>query len=116
MFPSPPNSKTRQDARDFSMWNIQTVKLLRLLISDLSDTATAWNIFQRKEIGYFLDDSELGGPSSSLKNSLNAVDDVFLDLKGLRQKLQGLRNELCEDNPQGVSIFLLWRLKQTASV
>ena len=78
------------------------VKLLRQLISGISDTVGAWDEFQRKEIGYFLYDGDSPTTSSSLKPSVAAVDKAFSELSSLLRKLQDLRNELCEDNPQGV--------------
>jgi len=79
------------------------VKLLRQLISRLSDTVGTWDEFQRKEIEYFLYDGESEASSSSLKPSVGAIEKVFSDLKVLRRKLQDFKKELCEDNPQGVS-------------
>jgi hypothetical protein len=87
------------------------VRLLRRLKSRLSDTVDAWDKFQRKEIGYFLLDDSSATSSSPLESSVSAVDDVFLDLKGFLKKLQQLENELCQDNPQGVSslsVFFLY--------
>jgi hypothetical protein len=94
--------KSRQKVWDFSTWNREMVKLLRQLISGLSDTVGAWDEFQRKEIGYFLYDGDSPTTSSSLKPSVAAVDKAFSELSGLLRKLQDLRNELYEDNPQGV--------------
>jgi len=94
--------KSRQEVRDFCTWNTQMVKLLRQLISGLSDTVGAWAEFQRKETGYFLYDGDSPITSSSLKPSVDAVDKAFSGLNGLLRKLQDLRIELCEDNPQGV--------------
>jgi hypothetical protein len=79
------------------------VGLLRQLISGLSDTVGAWDKFQRKEIGYFLYDGESSTAASTLKSSVNAVDNAFWDLKDLLRKLRDLESELCKDNPQGVS-------------
>jgi hypothetical protein len=79
------------------------VKLLRQLINCLSDTVGAWEKFQRKEIWYFIDDVDSPATSPTLKPSVNAVDDAFLDLKELLEKLRHLEKELCQDNPQGVS-------------
>ena len=79
------------------------VKLLRQLISGLSDTVGAWDEFRQKEIGYFLCvDGEPPTTSSPLKPSVAAVDKAFSELKVLLRKLQDLRKEMCEDNPQGV--------------
>jgi hypothetical protein len=79
------------------------VNLLRHLIRGLSDTAGAWEKFQRKEIGYF-HDSNSSTASPPLEPSVNAVDKAFSELEVLRRKLQDLKKELCEDNPQGVSL------------
>jgi len=81
------------------------VRLIRQLISGLSDTVGAWDEFERKEIGYFLYDGESPSTSSppSLKSSVAAVDKAFSALKVLLRKLRDLEKELCEDNPQGVS-------------
>ena len=82
------------------------VMLLRQLINRLSDTVGAWVKFQRKEIGYFLYDGESSTAASCLKSSLDAVDNAFWDLKDLLRKLRDLERELCQDNPQGVSLSL----------
>jgi hypothetical protein len=79
------------------------VKLLRQLISRLSDTVDAWDQFQQKEIGYFGCHSEPPAASPSLKSSVAAVEKPFGKLKVLRGALQDLKKELCEENPQGVS-------------
>jgi hypothetical protein len=83
------------------------VTLLRRLRSTLSDTVDAWDKFQRKEIGYFLFDDASPTTSSDLESSVSAVDDVFLDLKGIFKKLRELEDELCQDNPQGVSFLTI---------
>jgi hypothetical protein len=89
----------------------ETVTLLRKLISGLGDTVDAWNRFQRRDIGYFIFDDELPTNSSSLKCSVNAVDNVFLDLKDILRKLRQMERGLCQDSPQGVSnIFSYWPL------
>jgi hypothetical protein len=82
------------------------VKLLRQLIRGLSDTVGAWEKFQRKEIGYFLHDGKHSTAPPSLKLSVSAVDKAFSELKELHRKLEELKKELCEDNPQGVSRLL----------
>lgn len=79
------------------------VKLLRQLIRGLSDIVGAWEKFQRKDIGYFLHDVKPSTAPPSLKLSVNAVDKTFSELKELHRKLEELKKELCEDNPQGVS-------------
>ena len=81
------------------------VKLLRQLIRRLSDTVGGWDKFQRKEIGYFLYDEKPSTALPSLKPSVDAVDTAFLELKEILRKLQALEKELCEDNPQGVSLL-----------
>ena len=91
------------------------VKVLRRLKSRLSDTVDAWDKFQRKQIGYFLLDDSFPTSSSPLKSSVSAVDDVFLDLKGFLKKLQQLENELCQDNPQGVSSLSVFTLYSRAN-
>ena len=106
IFPLLSNSpKTRQEVRDFSIWSSNMVRLLRQLISGLSDTVGAWGEFQRKEIGYFLIDGESPSAPSppSLRSSVAAVDKAFSFLKVLLRKLRDLEKQLCEDNPQGVS-------------
>ena len=79
------------------------VKLLRQLISGLSDTVGGWEKFQRKDIGYFLNHIKSPTTTSHLDSSVDAVGKAFLELMHLLRKLQSLKNELCEDNPQGVS-------------
>jgi hypothetical protein len=79
------------------------VKLLRQLISTLSDTVEAWDQFQQKEIGYFVCHSEPPPALAFLKSSVAAIEKAFLKLKVLRGTLQNLRKELCEKNPPGVS-------------
>jgi hypothetical protein len=82
------------------------VTLLRLLNSRLSDTIDAWDIFQRKEIGYFLLDDTSPTTSLLLEHSVSAVEDVFLGLKTIFKKLQALESELCQDIPYGVGLLL----------
>jgi hypothetical protein len=79
------------------------VKLLRQLISGLSDTVDVWDQFSRKEIGYFRCQSDPPTASSPLKSSIAAIENAFWKLKVLRGKLHNLREELCAENPQGVS-------------
>lgn len=79
------------------------VILLRKLVRRLGDTVDAWDGFQQKDISYFLFDDEFQTASNLLKESVNAVDTVFLDLRGLLRQLQSLKKELCRDSPQGVS-------------
>ncbi len=87
----------------------ETVTLLRRLIGCLWNTVNAWDRFQRKDIGYFLFDDGLPTNSSFLKDSVNVVDNIFLDLKDILKKLQQMERDLCQDSPQGVSnIFLYW--------
>ena len=87
------------------------VKLLRQLISCLSEAVGAWEKFQRKDIEYFLYDGNSLKAASYLKPSLNAVDKVFWDLKGLLRKLRELERELCQDNPQGVSLLSYYEIE-----
>ena len=84
------------------------VKLLRKLINKLGDTVEAWERFVRKDIGYFLfDDDGVPSTSSFLKFSVNAVDNIFLELKDILRKFKHLEEELCKDNPLlGVSYSL----------
>jgi hypothetical protein len=82
------------------------VRLLRQLISGLSDTVGTWGEFRRKEIEYFLCDGESPTVSSSLKSSVAAVNKAFSDLKVHLRKLRDLEKELCEDNPQGLNAYL----------
>lgn len=83
------------------------VKLLRQLISGLSDTVEAWEQFQQNEIGYFGCHSEPPTASPPMKSSVAAVEKTFWKLKDLHGALQNLRKELCEENPQGVSCLSL---------
>jgi hypothetical protein len=78
------------------------VMLLRKLTSRLANTVDAWDIFQRKEISYFLFDGESQTTSTLLVSTVNAVDGCFLDLKGILRQLQTLQDELCQESPQGV--------------
>jgi len=83
--------------------------LLRKLIPRLEDIVEAWNRFQRQDILYFLFDDELPTNSILLKDSVDAVDNAFLDLKDILRKLRKLELGLCEDISHGVSdIFLYW--------
>lgn len=110
VFPLPLSSndpKIRQEVRDFSDWNRQMVKLLVQLTNRLSDTVEAWDDFQGKDIWYFLSGGTLSTPSSTLKPNVMAVSKAFSQLKVLLLKLERLRKELCNDNPQGVSFLLL---------
>jgi hypothetical protein len=79
------------------------VTLLRQLKGRLSDTLDAWATFQQKDMGYFLVHDPSPISSSSLQYSVEAVEDVFFDLKGIHKKLRLLEEELCQDNPQGAS-------------
>ena len=81
------------------------VKLLKQLIGDLSDTTGGWGKFQQKDIRYFLPRSKPPTAISSLDSSVDMVDNAFLELKHLLQKLQSLEKELREYNPQGVSLL-----------
>ena len=74
------------------------MKLLVQLISPLSDTIEAWDEFQRKEVGFFLHDE-----SPSLRPSIVATSKAFAKLKILLLKLERLKKELNNDNPQSVS-------------
>lgn len=76
------------------------VKLLRLLISGLFDTIQAWDQFAEKEIGYLRCPND---PRNALASPLDAIEKAFREMKKLHKKLQNLRKELCEENPQGVS-------------
>jgi hypothetical protein len=83
------------------------VVLIRHLIGTLSDTAGAWEEFRGAEMGYFLLEGDLDGVDSShssLLASYTAVKKVFRELGGLLKKLERLKKELCDDNPQGVSV------------
>jgi hypothetical protein len=90
------------------------VTLLRKLISRLGDTVDAWKRFQRKDIGYFLFDDGLPTSSSLLTCSVNAVDNVFLDLKDILSKFRQLEEKLCQDSPQGVSDLPLAQIQWAA--
>jgi hypothetical protein len=92
---------TRKEVLKFGIWNQQMVRLLRQLTRRLSDTVGAWEAFRRNDIDYFEYDGE--PPASSFIPSRNAVKKSFLELNAILHKLQSLRKELCEDNPQGVS-------------
>jgi hypothetical protein len=101
-------TQTRNSIREFGEWNREMVKLLRKLITKLEGTVEAWERFVRKDIGYFLFDND-GVPSapSFLECSVNAVDNIFLDLKDILRKFKHLEEELCKDNPLlGVSYSL----------
>jgi hypothetical protein len=99
------NTNTKQGVRKFGAWNRELVMLLRKLISRLGSTVDAWERFREKDIGYFLLDDELPTTASLLECSVNAVDNVFRDLKAILRKLRELKDELCHDSPQGVSDF-----------
>jgi hypothetical protein len=95
--------------RELACYVREMVPLLRLLINGLGDTVNAWDRFEHKDIGYFLFDDGLPTNSKFLKCSVNAVDDVFLDLKDVLKKLQQMECGLRQDSPQVVSnIFLYW--------
>jgi hypothetical protein len=93
---------TRQSIRKHSMWNREMVTLLRQLTSRLANTVNAWDIFQRKDISYFIFDGESQTTSTLLASTLSALDGCFLNLKEILRQLQTLQNELCQDSPQGV--------------
>lgn len=99
---------------DSLRWNLPMTKLLQLLIPRLSDTVAAWDAFQRREIGYFVDDNERS-TASALGGSVDAVDKVFLELGVRLLKLQDLKRELEEDNPHGVSYSISLRLNLKAT-
>jgi hypothetical protein len=96
------HSNTRE-VRKLGARNGEMVTLLRKLTNKLGDTIDAWDRFQRKDIGYFLFDDELPTTAFLLKCSINAVDNVFLDLRDILRKLRQLEKGLCQDSPQGVS-------------
>jgi hypothetical protein len=88
---------------EYQAWSIEMQRLLRRLQSCLGDTVGAWDKFTKKDIGYFLFDDECPATSSRLKCSVNAVDNVFLDLKDILRKLRHLEDEVKQENPQRVS-------------
>ena len=79
------------------------VKLLILLISRLSDTVEAWDEFRGNEIGYFLHGGDSPNCGVPLRPLVDAIGNDFSQLRITLLKLERLRKELCEDNPQGVS-------------
>jgi hypothetical protein len=89
------------------------VTRLRTLLSRLGDTVDAGDRFQRADIGYVLFDDDCPTASRLLKDSVIAVDTVFLDLKDIQRKLRNLENELCQDNPQRVSRPSYWISKNS---
>jgi hypothetical protein len=108
VFPlSSSDEKIRQAVRDCSTRSSKMVILVRRLITRLSDTVAAWDKFQRSGMGYFRYDGEPHGKhrasSLPIRASYDAIDTSFLELKGFLEKLERLKKELCEDNPQGVS-------------
>jgi hypothetical protein len=92
---------------EVSAWSTQMVRLLRQLMRGLSDTVAAWDKFKRKDIWYFLHESESSSVLLPLQSSVHAVDHAFLDLKDFLEKLRHLERELCQDNPQGVGLLSL---------
>ncbi|KAE9375793.1 hypothetical protein N431DRAFT_454401 [Stipitochalara longipes BDJ] len=92
--------------REIGVWNGEMVRLLRKLINKLGDTLDAWDRFHKKDIGYFLFDDDLSTTESILKNSVDKVDNVFLDLKDILKKLRKLEKGLCQDSPQGLHAHL----------
>ena len=82
------------------------VKLLRQLIRGLSGTISAWDEFQRNQIGHFLYDGK-SPTTSSLTFSVCAVDKAFSDLRVLLWRLQDLERELCKDKEDVSHLFPL---------
>jgi len=85
------------------------VTLSRRLRSRLCVAIDAWDRFQQKDVCYFRsnrDSEPIGDSLSPLDSSIDVIDDYFLDLKGILKKLRSLEDELCQDNPQGVSLLL----------
>ena len=82
------------------------MKLLIQLTSRLSETVEAWEEFRGNEIGYFSDNE-----SFTLKPSVAAVSKTFAQLSVLLIRLERLKIELCNNNPQGVSCLPYFRYK-----
>jgi hypothetical protein len=97
--------KTLQSVREIGEWSRKMGFLLRKLVARLGDTLDAWDRFQRKDICYFLFDDDSPTDSTLLKQSVNNVDTLFLDLKDILKKLRRLEEDLCKQSPQGVSHF-----------
>jgi hypothetical protein len=85
------------------------VKLLTQLTSRLYETVEAWHEFQGKDVEYFLSGGSSPAESAALRHSVTAISKAFAQLRVLRQKLDRLRKELRDDNPQGVSHSLTLR-------
>lgn len=95
--------KARQQVRDFILWNHQMISLLRQLMIGLLDTVEVWDQFTEKEIGFFLCQSD---PPNALASPLGAIEKSFQEMKRLHNKLQNLRKELREENPQRLNAHL----------
>jgi hypothetical protein len=98
------NATSRQEARDYSTWCNNMVRLIKRFIDSLSDAVDAWDEFHKGEISYFRDDDPTA-TSSPLNSSIRAVVKAFHDLKRILRKLRELEKELCKKSPQGVSRF-----------
>jgi hypothetical protein len=97
------DDETRNAVREIGVWNREMVKLLRLLTRGLSNTVAAWKEFDQSDIGYFKYEGQPPPRALSFEPSVERVAKVFLKLSTVLEKLQSLENELCQDNPQGVS-------------
>jgi hypothetical protein len=86
-------------------WYEEMVALLRQLNGTLSDSVESWDRFLEKDVGYFQDDepSPIASTRALLRESVNAVDRAFSNLKDILRKLRKLEAELCQDSPRGVS-------------
>jgi hypothetical protein len=93
----------RQKVWEISVRNSQMVSFLRQLKGRLSETIDAWDRFKRKDLGYFIIQDDSQTSLSALKSSIDVVDDSFLDLKCILKRIKQHEDELCQDNPQGVS-------------
>ena len=74
------------------------LELLSLLIRKISETIHAWDQFQEREIGYFLNDGDSEASSAGPKVSVATVDRTFLELGGILRRLKELEKELRKNN------------------
>jgi hypothetical protein len=105
------SNQAKQNVRVFSKWSEDYVVSLRQLIKSLSPVVGAWDRFRREDMRYFLDDIE-STTRSPVTSSINAIDRAILDLKDILERLKVVENELCKDNPQGVSHLPVMRLER----
>lgn len=105
------SNQARQNVRVFSKWSEEYVFLLRHLIKSLSPVVGEGDKFRQKDMQYFLDDIE-STTRSPLTSSIIAIDTAIWDLKVILERLKVLENELCKDNPQGVSHLTATKLER----